>query len=167
MSPTFPPAPDHSITPEMLKECAEQHPLFRRLTGQVVWLLFEEQGAAPENIDAFMEALLSMRKQQLEVMATLMQNPELLLRITVAEQGPPCTQCAIYDGGLLPASHPNLLLWLPPFSLGCRCRMEAVPPDALPTHAVQLAQLPLPEHMLCCPSEWLFHHRWCSSPTIL
>ncbi len=154
------------------KDLASRHPLFSRLTGQVIWLLFEEHKASSEDIDAFMEHYLAWRNEQLAVMAELEANRGAYLRITteppsdaIGDDGyiatrPPCKHCRSLNGAILPASHPDLIRCLPPFALGCRCRAEFIPAEDVPQNAPLIFSSEMPRHELHCASEWIFSVPW-------
>ncbi len=155
-----------------LNELASRHPLFSRLTGQVIWLLFEEHKASQEDIDAFMEHYLAWRAEQLGVMAGLEANRGAYLRITtdpptdgLATDGyiasrPPCKHCRSLNGAILPASHPDVIRCLPPFALGCRCRAELITADRIPENAPLIFSCEMPRRELYCTSEWIFSVPW-------
>ncbi|MGE4296588.1 MAG: hypothetical protein AB7E47_01045 [Desulfovibrionaceae bacterium] len=150
------------------KELLRRHPLFTRLSGQVIWLLFEEHGAAPDDIDAFMDQYVLWRDEQLGVFKRLLSTPDGMLRIradqTAALGAPcpaPCPTCERLNGLLVAASDPRLLDWLPPYSLGCRARATFVAADEPPGGAapIDTAATP-PPRSLHCPSGWIFTHPW-------
>jgi hypothetical protein len=153
------------------KDLASRHPLFSRLTGQVIWLLFEEHKASSEDIDAFMEHYLAWRDEQLTVMAALEANRSAYLRITTdppannSDDGytamrPPCKHCRALHGAILPASHPDLIRCLPPFALGCRCRAEIISAEEVPENAPLIFTSEMPRYELHCASEWIFSVPW-------
>ncbi len=154
------------------KDLASRHPLFSRLTGQVIWLLFEEHKASSEDIDAFMEHYLAWRNEQLSVMAALEANRGAYLRITTdppvntgndaphIASRPPCKHCRSLHGAILPASHPDIIRCLPPFALGCRCRAELITSEQVPPNAPLIFSCEMPRRELHCASEWIFSVPW-------
>jgi hypothetical protein len=157
------------------QELIARHPLFSKLSGQVIWLLFEEHDADPADIGAFMDHFMPHFTGQLDVLRRLLEHPDGWLRIRVS--APPgaesdaaraaCPACAALDGSFLAASDPRLAAFLPPYSLGCRARAEFV--DAAAFAALDAPRLlppdaPTPPRELHCPSEWLFSHPWAKTP---
>lgn len=151
------------------KELLQQHPLFKKLSGQIVWYMFEERDVPPEDIDAFFTHLESCRVETLDVMRRLLRpssdTGEVYLRVEVVqgkEAPPPCSRCKVMDGIVLSASHPKLMEYMPPYSVGCRARARII--DGERAQAILERQgdsLPEPpEHQLHCPTEWIFSHKW-------
>lgn len=153
------------------KELLERHPLFRRLSGQIVWYLFEERDIPPETIDAYFASLEACRIETLDLMRRLLDPPADLGRVHLHvrlvpgdENAPPCPRCGRMHDILIPADHPRLLEYLPPYGLGCRARGRLLA-EAEAAHLLtrQPAELPEPPgHELSCPSEWLFEYDWTS-----
>ncbi|MFV0421430.1 hypothetical protein [Oleidesulfovibrio sp.] len=159
-----------------IKQLSDKHPLYSRLTGQVIWVLFEENDAEQDDIDTFMDLCLKRKERDLQVMQTLLDNPSLYLKVQIEDipclsgsEGccktkhpdlpPPCECCVALDGRVLPASHPELLKYLPPYGLGCRCTPKAVT-AAEAADAPPLTDASLPLRKLHCDSGWLFHMHW-------
>jgi hypothetical protein len=172
-----------------MKQLSDMHPLYSRLTGQVIWLLFEENDARQEDIDAFMDLVLQRKERELDTMRALLENPALYLRVELQDVPclsgniqsrdelsgdmlppgspcgiqtalpPACSCCAALHGHVLPASHPQLLRYMPPYGLGCRCTPRAITAQEA-TGAPLLTAKPLPPQKLHCDSGWLFHMCW-------
>ncbi len=148
-------------TPHDLPALARRHPLYARLSGQVVWRLLEEGELEPPRLAQLMDHYEAVRAQTLETLA-LFLGPEpgrpAFLRIVVAQAPTPapiCSQCQARAGKLVPADSPWLLDFFPPYSLGCRARAEAVF-DAKPDRGALVDLSQPPRRSLYCPSEWLF-----------
>lgn len=150
------------------------HPLYSRITGQVIWLLFEENDARPDDIDAFMDLFLKRKQRDLETMQVLLDNPAMYLQVQLQDipclqkthatnlnktLPPPCLRCAALDGHVLPASHPDLISLMPPFALGCHCTPKAITAQQAAT-APLLTEAPPPQRKLYCDTGWLFHMYW-------
>lgn len=151
------------------KELLQQHPLFKKLSGQIVWYMFEERGTPQEDIDAFFIHLEVCKVEALDVMRRLLESVDdeepAWLRVEVrpgTEDAPPCPRCLAVKGLLLPANHPRLLEYLPPYSVGCRARGHVLSArDAAEMGGEQSPELPPPPgHLLHCPTEWIFEHKW-------
>lgn len=151
------------------KELLQQHPLFKRISGQVVWLLFEEHHAPQAAVDAFFVDLETRRAETLDVMQRLLQatdadEPPCLQIKVLHDVGdePPCARCRAMADLVIPANHPRLMDYMPPFGLGCRARARYLGAQAARPFLVrQEGRLPNPPgHELHCPSEWLFRHDW-------
>lgn len=84
----------------------DRHPVLRRLSGQVIWRLLEEEGLPETRIALALESFEAAKAAHLD-----------LLRLDPA--GPACAACAALRHGLLPAGHPDLAQIIPPYGLGC------------------------------------------------
>lgn len=159
-----------------MKQLSEKHPLYSRLTGQVIWVLFEENDAEQDDIDIFMDLCLKRKERDLQVLQKLLDNPALYLKVQLEDipclhdakgnctaKHPdlpaPCAHCAAVNGRVIPASHPDMLKYLPPYGLGCRCTPLAITAEEA-EGAPLLTDAPLPLHKLHCDSGWLFHMHW-------
>jgi len=151
------------------KDLLQEHPLFARLSGQVVWYLFEERGFAPEDIDGFM---LRFEALKAETAALLRQvrGPDnrggwlLLERAVDAASGAVCPACSRYSGACAPLDAPEILAFVPPFSLGCRLRgrvVSAADFERLAPRPVRRdLALPRPVSRLVCDNDWIFRRPW-------
>jgi hypothetical protein len=149
------------------KDLLQKHPLFTRLSGQIVWYLFEERGYEPELIDGFMQRFERLKSETAELMRRA-RDPANQGGVLVIERsldsddasGAPCALCTALENVALALDAPQLEIWLPPFSLGCRLRGRVVPPGAglAPTPESRLPQPPV--HLLVCEDEWIFARPW-------
>ncbi|SIN69723.1 hypothetical protein [Halodesulfovibrio marinisediminis] len=142
------------------------HPLFTRLSGQVIWLLMEENEASPEDLNAFMDNVMAWRSNHLQTMRNLIEDKKLYMQITVdriediPEDQEACTTCESLCGKIIPASHPDLIAMLPPYSLGCRCRGEIITESELPESPDFLTPEDCPKHSFMCSSGWFLNYPW-------
>lgn len=133
------------------KQLAELHPLFNRLSGQVIWTLLEDNDATPEEADLFMTRYFAWRDAVLDTMQRMYANPRGFVVLRTQDCGRACPKCARLDGHYFSAAMPDLADHLPPFSIGCRCLPEYV--DTLPEGAtVSTPDIVsgAPRHRLCC-----------------
>jgi hypothetical protein len=147
-----------------MKTVLEMHPLYRRLSGQVIWLLFEEREAPEARINAFLERYEAQKRRNLELMAQAMSGgggsgPSHLL-FCLDREHDVCGPCRALAGKAMPLGSPDMARWFPPFGLGC-----AISPGllSLADHedlnpAPVDAAVP-PEPGLVC-GEWVFSHPW-------
>jgi len=148
-----------------MKTVLEMHPLYRRLSGQVIWLLFEEREAPEVRINAFLERYEAQKRRNLELMARALNGGDVSggpshLLFHLEREHDVCGPCRALAGKALPLSTPDLARWFPPFGLGCaispvllsRTEYEALNP--LPTGTAAP-----PEPGLMC-GEWVFSHPW-------
>ncbi len=151
------------------KELMRRHPLFKRLSGEVVWLMFEERDIPPESIDAYFSCLEGVRVETLDVMRRLLSPPsdagKVYLQVTLRpgdEKAQPCARCGRMRNILIPADHPRILEYMPPYGLGCRATGRVLnEQEAAPLLEKQGSELPEPPgHELSCPSEWIFEYDW-------
>ena len=105
------------------------HPLVRRLSGEVIWLMLEEQGVPDAEIQAFMERWEKPMFTALHALDRLTApGARGGIRILVPDAGAACARCAALDGLVVPAGHPSLAGLCPPFALDCPARAELLEP---------------------------------------
>lgn len=142
------------------------HPLFTRLSGQVVWLLMEEHDASSEDINAFMDNVMAWRSAHLQNMRELLEDNSLYMQITIDRIGDipvdqeACKTCEALNGKIIPASHPDFISMLPPYSLGCRCRGKILTKEELPDDSQLLSVEECPKHSFMCPTGWFLNYPW-------
>lgn len=101
----------------------DRHPVLRRLSGQVIFRLLEEEGLDETRIAAALDAFEAAKAAHLNLLrraadpAERAARPWVLLRLAPAS--PACAGCSILAHGVLPADHPGLAELLPPYGLGC------------------------------------------------
>lgn len=136
------------------------HPLFRRLSGEVIWLMFEEHDADPDDIQAFMDRLHGQLERTKELIEAALSGEDLYARVTLDEGPAPCEACARLVGRFIPLGREGAQRLLPPYALGCPLRAEVAVPqpmDAPPTALIGPDETPHGE--LVC-GEWIFTHPW-------
>lgn len=152
------------------KHLLDLHPLLSRLSGEVIWMLFEEEGVDASRIDSFFAFFEQELRETVELIRRLSapenldavfvrieRNPELA---AIAGDIPACPTCAALAGKVIPAATPGLMRWLPPFSLGCRLRAVCISADeAANAQRLSLDASP-PDIRLACESGWLFRTDW-------
>jgi len=107
------------------------HPLIRRLSGEVVWLLLEERGVPDAEIQAFMERWETPTFSSLRALERLLApGAQGGLRILIRGAGntAACPRCAALDGLIVPAGHPSLVALCPPYAVNCPARAEFLEP---------------------------------------
>lgn len=148
------------------KQLADAHPLFTRLSGQVIWLLMEENDADEADINAYMDNVMQWRESHLDTMRELLDNSEKYMTIIIdpidglTEDQHACATCEKLKGKIVPASHPDLIKMLPPYSLGCRARAKVINKNDLPEDAVMLTQEDCPKHSFMCSTGWFLNYPW-------
>ncbi len=162
------------ITVQDKKQLLAQHPLLSKLSGQVVWMLFEEEGVDAACIDSFFDYFGRMLGDTVALMRRV-QNPQdqgaAFVRLEpdpelVAFAGtiPMCSRCAALSGLVLPSDSPDLFRWLPPYSLGCRLRPVCISAEEAALAPRLPAGSPPPTIRLVCESNWLFDTDWSAWP---
>lgn len=154
--------PNPQNFPPALVDC---HPLLRRLSGQVIWCMFEEYEADPADIDAFLQWYEARRAEALSLIARV-QDPVpsgdiAALRIDVQNTPNTCDFCAALSGKYIDASDPDLPNLMPPYGLGCAARAVAVTPEdaaALDPADRITGEITPPCNLLC--GDWIFTHPW-------
>lgn len=133
----------HATPAQML----QKHKLFSKLSGQVVWNLAEEAGAGEGQLDAFMVFFEAQKARAVALQEALARNPDGWLLLELDDPAAACPACARLAGLAVPANHPELLDYLPPFGLGCRLTGR----PGIPDRQQAAAALPSPPvHKLCC-----------------
>ncbi|THB67896.1 MAG: hypothetical protein D6E12_07630 [Desulfovibrio sp.] len=153
-------------------ELAQLHPLFRRLTGQVAWTLFEEHEVDAETIGRFMDRSMAWLEYCLGILRpVLTQAPDMppYIQILVdgkawsAEDTTPCPTCSALHGAVIDTSHARAVSFLPPYALGCRARPKALSLEDFHALAepwlLDLDAEP-PAQKFTCDRDWLFSHPW-------
>lgn len=150
-----------------LKHILELHPLYRRLSGQVIWLMFEERGAPEAHIGAFLESYEAEKLRNLELMGMALDGSKFShLLLTMAREAPACERCLKVSGRAVEIGRPDLAAWFPPYGLGCALRPELISANeyersGAPALIDPKAKPPRPR-LLC--GEWIFEYPWAESP---
>ncbi|MFW5733831.1 MAG: hypothetical protein ACOCWR_02115 [Oceanidesulfovibrio sp.] len=113
------------------KQLLAEHPLFKRLTGQVVWTLLEEAGVDPGHIDPFMDRFEALKAETLAQLKTLDEEGGALAIVEAPGAGPVCDGCARLAGHCIPGDVPDPIRLMPPYGLGCRLRARHLQPAEL------------------------------------
>ncbi len=139
----------------------EQHPMFRRLSGQVIWGLLEENDATQEECGLFMDTFYERFQTMVGALARTASHPSGFIRITagpahdaLSAHGDACQGCAGCEtlaGTIYPASMPHLIAHLPPYSIGCSLGIKFL--KVLPEFSDEQVQDSPPQstYQLCCP----------------
>ncbi len=153
------------------QELIRLHPLYNRLSGQIIWFMFEEQGLSPEQADAFLLQYENERARTLDLLGKALDpggettNDVAAVRIEATQPEnlpPPCPSCMALDGALLKAGDANLPEFFPPFSLGCRCKAVAVTAAELAAMDDPMfldASCEPPKRQLVCPTQWFLEEK--------
>ncbi len=103
------------------RELRNRHPLYARLSGDVIWALFEELGYDDEQCGQALDAAIAQMHHVLAVMRRLENDPTAYF---VLRGDPVCECCAPLLRGAFPAARPAWRRFLPPFAVGCRMSCE-------------------------------------------
>ena len=146
------------------QELVEMHPLLRRLSGQAIWCMFEEYGAAPEDITAFLDLYELQKERALETLGRAFGDAGAgfyAMLVRVEDDSRACAFCRRMRNRVLLLDDPDLAAFFPPYGLGCPA--EAV---LLTRHEFRALENPVfidtaarpPSSLLC--SDWIFTHPW-------
>lgn len=146
------------------KELIESHPLYRRLSGQVIWLMFEERGARENDIQAFLDLYETGKRKNLELMAAALDegNEYAGLLLETARNQRLCERCRRVCGAAVDLSRADIAGWFPPFGLGCALIARLIGKDewaAMDSRALAPAGQSPPQPELIC-GEWIFDYPW-------
>lgn len=144
------------IPPRLL----DLHPLFRRLSGEIVWLMFEEHDADPGDIQAYMDGLHGLLGRTTELIEAALSGEPLMARIVAEGAAPRCAACAALVGRCIDLSRDDALSLLPPYALGCPLRAE-IASSAGHCGADCIGPEDAPHGELVC-GDWLFTTPWAS-----
>ena len=106
----------------------DRHPLLRRLSGQAIWNLLEEEGLSEDHIAVALDRFEAAKAACVDLLyraadpAERAARPWVLLRRDPA--APACPGCAALQHRLAAASDLDLADLLPPFGLGCALTAE-------------------------------------------
>lgn len=154
------------------QQALDLHPFFRRMTGQVVWALFDEMGVDPADTDAFLELYAAERAAAADLVRRMMDGAldggflELVAAPrTVDDPSAPCADCRTLAGRVIPVDANNRMgavVCLPPFALGCRLSVAEFGAEfgALPGRVGVMTADMRPDRSLECPSGDLFRQPW-------
>lgn len=113
------------------KQLLAEHPLFKRLTGQVVWTLLEEAGLDPDAIDAFMDRYERLKAETIALIKELDEEGGALQIIRDGSERSACDSCNLLVGHCIPGDVIHPIRLMPPYGLGCRLRVRHLPPAEL------------------------------------
>jgi hypothetical protein len=144
----------------------DRHPVLRRLSGQIIWNLFEEYEVAPEAIDAFLRLYEETRRHVADTlrMADAKKAPNSCVIVQLSRRHNLCPACTAMEGIHIPLEHPHLAELLPPYGLGCAAfiRPEVVPPSQTENPGTETKSLlyepKITSKLLC--GEWIFAYPW-------
>ncbi|BBD06760.1 hypothetical protein [Desulfovibrio ferrophilus] len=139
----------------------DRHPLLRRLSGQIVWLMFEEHDADPDDIQAFLDRMQPVMNGSAELIEAILSGEELYARIRRDGKGVPCEKCTAMEGKAIALHQEGAEQLLPPYGLGCPLRAEIIPPGQRPPDEDELldpAKGSAHGDLVC--GDWIFTHPW-------
>lgn len=131
-----------SLSPQRHKELRNRHPLYKRLSGESVWVFLEELGLDEAQCELFMDAFFRQMDHILACMDALESDPHRAMRITGNAEAC-CTACAACAGRrLLPDSDPGYGDLLPPFGIGCPLLLQPEDEGTAPLQQGEVPALP-------------------------
>lgn len=138
-----------SLSPQRHKALRNQHPLYKRLSGESVWVFLEELGLDEAQCERFMDAFFRQMDNILSCMQALEEQPQLSLRIAGRAEAC-CARCAACTGHLLRMDgDPSCITLLPPFGIGCPLGLELEDGSAAPERQTPVPQ-PEEGHPVLC-----------------
>lgn len=142
----------NELTPERKKVLRNKHPLYSRLSGEVVWGLYEEQGFDAHDCGKAMDAFIEAMHATVATMDRLERDPRAFLAVKAGDTA--CPGCTAFSGRAVQASNPAWLQCLPPFGVGCKAACEALDESAVREEGYTIINTAIPERpacpLLCC-----------------
>lgn len=135
-----------NLSSERKKALRNSHPLYSRLSGEVVWGIFEELGYDTERCGREMDAFLAGMEEVLMVMDRVESDAAAYVTLL---RHPSCGRCEVLPDEVVPASYPEWRRFLPLFAVGCRMGC-AVLDDAQGRPVLSGSRRP-PRCTLICP----------------
>ncbi len=108
------------MSAERGKELRGRHSLYSRLSGEVVWGLYEELGYSVEDCGKAMDAFLEQMREVLLVMAALEAEPEGYFALEFSNSD--CACCQSIPERVIPVARADWRRFLPPFAVGCKAK---------------------------------------------
>ncbi|MDD6181595.1 MAG: hypothetical protein ACI33N_06475 [Desulfovibrionaceae bacterium] len=146
---------DGELSAERGRALRARHPLYARLNGEVVWMLYEELGWDAGQCGRYMDRFLADMQAALAVMDAVEQAPQRRFRIAGRtlpdgrEECCPGCPCRQLLGREIHGRMPDWLSLLPPFAVGCHLRAVLV---ADGNDSGQSRIMPAPAEILPCPA---------------
>ena len=140
-----------ALTPQQHKALRNRHPLYKRLSGEGVWVFLEELGLDEGQCERFMDAFFFQMDQILSRMAALDAHPHWQGRIAGRPEDC-CPACAARIGRYVRSEDvAGARALLPPYGIGCPLSLYLAPaPDAPPSpDAALLSEAPGGHSVLC------------------
>lgn len=115
------------LSPPRSKELRNCHPLYRRLSGESVWVFLEELGLSEPQCEAFMDVFFRQMKSILSMMDVMENHPEYMGII----DGQPLDGCTCEHRAGCRVAWPRAVPGhpLPPYAIGCPLRVRVVSGD--------------------------------------
>lgn len=111
-----------ALTDDEKRAMRGRHPLYTRLSGDVVWGLFEETGCTAEQCGGLMDAFIEEMHNIIDSMAVLERAEVSAFVLDVPESA--CENCRALHGIRVPLAYANWRDLLPPFAVGCLARLR-------------------------------------------
>ena len=143
--------PNRELSSDEKRLLRSRHPLYTKLSGDVIWELFEENGYDADTCGKAMDNFIEDMYAVLSVMDNLENGHGSCFGYILKAQG--CEQCASLEGKALFASH-DWKIFLPPFAVGCALTCKVMDEEDIASGKYTLVapeDLLTPERNLLCP----------------
>ncbi len=138
-----------SLTPQQRKALRDQHPLYRRLSGEGVWVFLEELGLDEGQCERFMDAFFRQMDHILSCMAALNASSRLQGQI-IGRPEDCCPACATSIGRYMSSGGGGAWDLLPPFGIGCPLSLRLGHPEEPPAAGSTLLPDAVKEPSILC-----------------
>jgi hypothetical protein len=138
------------------KELRATHHLYKRVSGEIVWALLEENGINTDYASVFLDDFLSEMHYLISVMDQLEKNTDAFFTFVAHEAV--CASCNPFVGKIVSAGDADWRKCLPPFAVGCHitCQIlsadeiQALSPEEKQSRLCRTRDLPLSGFSLLC-----------------
>lgn len=130
-----------ALSPACKKDLRSRHPLYARLSGDVVWGIFEENGYDEAACGTAMDDFFARMNDILQSMNALEKNKARCF--TLHPDDAQCQECHALAGQVIATSTPDWRRFLPPFAVGCTVRCVENPETMASSDSLSPPNCPL------------------------
>lgn len=114
------------LDPAQSKQLRNQHPLYQKLSGDVIWVLYEERGFDAEACGKAMDEFIATMHSTVAVMQALDNGTAQHFAVQGEPRG---EQCGAAIGQSISTDSPQWRECLPPYAVGCSLSCRVIETD--------------------------------------